>query len=251
MDVSDARDVSTIPELDHREAMALAEVEYRRFADVLADLTVQEWAAPTCCPGWTVRTMAGHVLGAMRSSASLREQGSQLLAARRHGGSLADGLTATQIARTAALSIEEIRSETGARVAAAVRGRSRVPALLRRGIRSRVELPVSGEFESWTLGYLIDQVLTRDVWMHRSDISSATGRTFLSTDAHDGRIVELIVADWASRHQQDFELALSGAVTATFRRGSRPVELSADAVDFCRALSGRGAEVPFGVEVPF
>ena len=34
---------------------------------------------------------------------------------------------------------------------------------------------MNGVTEPWTLGYLIDVILTRDPWMHRMDIAAATG----------------------------------------------------------------------------
>jgi hypothetical protein len=44
-------------------AMALAATEYDRVADLLDQLEPAQWAAPTDCPAWDVRAMAGHVLG--------------------------------------------------------------------------------------------------------------------------------------------------------------------------------------------
>jgi hypothetical protein len=33
---------------------------------------------------------------------------------------------------------------------------------------------VAGRPESWSIGYLIDVILTRDPWMHRIDLTRAT-----------------------------------------------------------------------------
>ena len=35
--------------------------------------------------------------------------------------------------------------------------------------------------EDWTVGYLTDVILTRDTWMHRSDIAAAAGRQLTLT----------------------------------------------------------------------
>src|ERR1700685_3746985 len=55
------------------EARVLAEVEFTRFAELVASLTPEEWAAPTDCTGWDVRTMVLHVLGSGEAQASVRE----------------------------------------------------------------------------------------------------------------------------------------------------------------------------------
>jgi hypothetical protein len=106
--------------------------------------------------------------------------------------------------------------------------------------------------EWWALGFLIDIVLTRDVWMHRADISRATGKPMLLTADHDGVLVADVVKEWASRHQQDFRLRLSGPAGGAWSRGSGGESIELDAVEFCRILSGRGTATGLlSVEVPF
>ncbi len=55
------------------EARELAEEEFRRFADLVASLTLEEWATPTDCTAWDVRKMALHVLGSGDAQASVKE----------------------------------------------------------------------------------------------------------------------------------------------------------------------------------
>jgi hypothetical protein len=50
----------------------------------------------------------------------------------------------------------------------------------------------------------------RDTWMHRLDISRATGRLMELTAGHDGRLVAGVVTDWARRHSQPFTRTLTG-----------------------------------------
>ena len=45
---------------DRVTAMRLAATEYERLADLLAELSPDDWRQPTECPGWDVRAMAGH-----------------------------------------------------------------------------------------------------------------------------------------------------------------------------------------------
>ncbi len=129
------------------------------------------------------------------------------------------------------------------------------PAVVR-----RLKLPdpqdVNGRTERWTNGYLIDTILTRDPWMHRMDISRATERTPELSADHDGVLVADVVAEWAERHGRPYRLHLTGPAGGDFTAGSEGPELTLDAVDFCRALSGRPARLPtahdlFDVAVPF
>ena len=60
------------------------------------------------------------------------------------------------------------------------------------------------------LGYLMDIVYTRDVWMHRVDICRATGRQPVLTAEHDGRLIADMVADWAHTNRHMFSLHLTG-----------------------------------------
>jgi hypothetical protein len=50
--------------------------------------------------------------------------------------------------------------------------------------------------ERWTFAYMTDVILTRDPWMHRMDITRATGTEPQLTAEHDG----VLVAEWAQRH---------------------------------------------------
>ena len=52
---------------------------------------------------------------------------------------------------------------------------------------------INGAEEPWTLGYLIDVILTRDPWMHRLDICAALDRTPQLTADHNGVVVADLV----------------------------------------------------------
>ena len=95
------------------------------------------------------------------------------------------------------------------------------------------------------IGYLYDMGFTRDVWMHRVDISRAIGCTLDVTAEHDGRIVADIVAEWATTHTDPFTLKLTGPAGGTYIRDSADPgdSLEVDAIDCCRILSGRGTPV--------
>jgi uncharacterized protein (TIGR03083 family) len=234
--------------------MRLAAEEYDRAATVLERLRPQDWSAPTECPGWDVRAMAGHMLGMAQFASSLPELARQQLAAgrrhRRDGGSALDALTAIQVERNASLSTAELveaMRRTGPRAA---RFRRRTPAVVRRRTMPG-DQGVGGASELWTFGYLTDTILTRDPFMHRVDIARATGVGLEPTPEHEGRIVADVVQEWAGRHGQPYALELTGPAGGSWRVGDgEPIEM--DALEFCRVLSGRapGTGV-MSVQVPF
>ncbi len=245
--------------IHHGEARDLARTAYRRLADIVEVIGPDEWARPTDCTGWSVRDLVGHLVGAMRSAASLREMASQQLEVRRraarHGGDQTDIMTQIQIERTASLTTPALVAECRALVEPAAAGRHRTPAIARRLVRFPVEL--RGGTETWNLGYLVDVILTRDAWLHRIDLCRALGHEPVLTADHDGRLVADVVAEWARRHAQPFHLVLTGPAGGEFERHPDPPEakverLDMDAVDFCRILSGRAHGTGLlATEIPF
>jgi hypothetical protein len=120
-----------------------------------------------------------------------------------------------------------------------VRGRARIPALVRNHAKMAIDGPV---FETWTLGYLIDTIYLRDLWMHRVDAVRALNRPVELTPHHDGRIVADVVAEWGRRHGKPFVLDLTGPAGGTYGYDQDSPEaehISMDAVEFCRTLAGR------------
>jgi uncharacterized protein (TIGR03083 family) len=237
--------------ISHDRAMRLAATEYQRFLDLLRSLEPADWTKPTDCPGWDVRTMAAHLLGMVEMAASLRENLRQMTVAHRRGGVYIDALTQLQVDERADTTPTQIVDRFAARAPKAVRGRRRMPGLVRRRAMPVRQL-VGDREEVWTLGYLVDVILTRDPWMHRIDIVRATGAAHVLTPDHDGQIVAGVVTEWATRHGQPFELHLAGpaGVRWTLGRGGPHIEVAA--VDFCRAVSGRGpAEGLLSTQVPF
>jgi uncharacterized protein (TIGR03083 family) len=243
-------DVTTTAPLTHDEAMALQAVELDRALELLRGLEPSDWSARTDCPDWDVRQMYQHVLGACESSASMRELVHQMRAAKRHqkahGGPLEAGLSSVQVAERASLGPDELLARLGAVAPVTVHKRTTMPALMRKA-RMKIDGPV---VETWTIGYLIDTIYLRDLWMHRVDASRATGRELHLTAEHDGHLVADVVAEWARRHGRPFTLRLTGPAGGTFTSSgtspapvpaepSAPEELELDAVELCRTLAGR------------
>ena len=237
--------------LPRATAMRLAATEYRRFADLLRRLPDPDWGKPTECPGWDVRAIAAHALGMVEMAASMRENNRQVRLARERGGNFLDALTALQVDERAGMTPSQITEQYAARSPKAARARRFTPGLIR---RRPIPIPqhVGDHAESWTIGYLIDIILTRDPWMHRIDITRATGAAHDLTANHDGVLVADVVAEWAARHGRPYTLRLTGPAGGQWSHGSGGPDIEMDAVEFCRILSGRGAgdgllahEVPF------
>ncbi len=237
-----APDVAQLSGLARSEAPGLAEEEYARFAALLSRVGDDQWTLPTDCAGWTVRDLAGHLVGAMRAAAALRETLRQQLAVARRlrasGGTDVDHMTAVQIERVAASTTDELVAECRRLVAPAARGRRRTPGLIR---RVRITQVVNGQPERWPVGYLVDTILTRDTWMHRVDLARALGTTPVVDAGHDGRIVADVVEEWGCRHGRPYQLTLTGPAGGGFEQGAGGEALELDAVEFCRILSGRAS----------
>jgi uncharacterized protein (TIGR03083 family) len=246
MDVDTIRPVEEIrPIARSTDAREVALAAYERLAGLLEQLEPEDWDAPTECPGWDVAAMVGHLIGAGRSCASLRESVRQQGWARKHAdefeGNALDAANELQVRDHAGLSPTERIAALREVTPRAVRGRMRFPRPLR---RASVALDASGSSapgmpSRLSLGHLMDVIYTRDVWLHTIDIARATGRAYVPDAAVDSRIVEDVVAEWARRHGEPFVLVLSGPAGARFRSGEGGGHLHLDAVECCRILSGR------------
>jgi hypothetical protein len=192
--------------------------------------------------------MAGHMLGMIQMIASTPEMlRQQLIAkhrAKRDGIDMIDALTSLQVEKNAGLTTDELVEQVRHLAPKAVRARRRAPGLIR-----RQTMPDQDEW--WTMGYLLDVILTRDPFLHRVDIARATGVSMVVTAEHEGVIVDDAVAEWASRHAAAYDLELTGPAGGHWRHGEgEPITM--DALEFCRALCGRApthgllrTQVPF------
>jgi uncharacterized protein (TIGR03083 family) len=221
------------------EARVLAEEEFRRFADLTASLSADDWTKPTDCTEWDVRKVALHMLGSGDAQASFPQFVHQL----RRGVLLnkeidshhwVDGMNELQIRERDQLSNDEVIAQLEAIGPKAVKGRWRTPPPMR-----YLPLKFGPPFGWVPLKYLLDVGFTRDVWCHRIDLHAAIGRPMHLTADHDGRLVADIVAEWADLYGQPFELVLEGPAGGKFTQGVDGERVEIDALDFIRTLSGR------------
>jgi uncharacterized protein (TIGR03083 family) len=234
--------VDAIPPISRREARHLAATEYQRYTDLLRSLGRAEWERPTECELWDVRAMAGHSVGMMGDFSSypslMRRMRAATKATKDSGGVFIDNMTAMQVADHAELTTDELIARAEELGPKAARWRAGANALFR---RMPMKEEVDGKTETWRMAYLLDVILTRDPWMHRIDISRATGRDLVLTADHDGRIVADAVAEWARRHGQSFSLTLTGPAGGEYvsAEGDGGEHITVDAIEMCRMLSGR------------
>jgi uncharacterized protein (TIGR03083 family) len=241
-----AIDVAVIEALTHPEAMRLQAEELERTLTLLRSLDDTEWREATACPDWDVQAMYQHVLGACEAGASIRENIHQLHRARAyrktHGGPLEAALSGVQVRERSALRPAQIVAPLTTVAPKTVRGRSRTPALVREHAKMAIDGPVH---EVWKLGYLIDIIYLRDLWMHRVDVAHAVSQPLELSADHDGRIIADVVAEWARRHGKPFVLDLTGPAGGTYiHQPDLPDvdHLALDAVEFCRTLAGRAPQ---------
>jgi uncharacterized protein (TIGR03083 family) len=228
--------IGTERALQHSDWMALATEEYRRLGGLLADVGDEDWRRPTDCDEWTVHEMVAHLVGAAESTARVRELIRQARLGRRMrpGAPGVDGMNAVQVADRTDATPSDLRAGLADAGARGVRARTRLPALLR-----AMPLPFGPPLGTRPLGYLMDRIYTRDAWMHRIDLARATERPLELTAGHDGRIVADVVAEWAGAHRQPYRLTLTGPAGGTWSRGTDGEQVTLDAVEFCRIVSGR------------
>jgi uncharacterized protein (TIGR03083 family) len=232
--------VASIPPVSREEARRLAAAEYGRLVEAFRALSAEDWTKPTDCPLWDVRAMAGHCVGMMNDFSGFRKLMPRMnaagKAAKKSGGVFIDVLTAMQVADHAELTSGQLIERAAACAPRAARFRGSANGLFR---RMPLKEEVDGRPETWRMGYLLDTILTRDPWMHRVDIARATGREMVLSPEHDGRLVADVVAEWARRHGQPFTLTLTGPAGGEYVSGGGGEPITADAVEFCRMLSGR------------
>jgi uncharacterized protein (TIGR03083 family) len=245
MSASDLIPALQIRRIRHAEAMQIAATENARLLEQVRDLGPPDWDAATDCTRWTVRDIVVHLIASAQAQASPIEFSRQVWAGRRLIGQVGgqhwvDGVNEAQLRTRHAWTADQLPQKWDRAAAAALVVRRRMPALIRALPVLPLGSPLGTELGWKPLGYLFDIGFTRDVWMHRVDITRAVGRPPTVTGEHDGRIVADIVAEWAQLHGDPFTLDLRGPAGGRYsaRGGGEPTRL--DAVEFARILSGRG-----------
>jgi len=236
----------TIPLPDRQAAAEAGRLELSALIAMARRFTPAQWAARTECPAWSARDMVAHLAGALeeaiRPTVMIRHQ---LLAARgvrrdRGTRDWVDYTTQAQVAEREGRDPEHLIAELEAGAAQLAAARVRIPGFLRR--RS---VPASGGLRPGAdLAYLFDVIYVRDVWLHRVDLTRATG-VAMPESAAEPMVVDQVVRDldleWTG---PAFDLELTGRVHGRWRvgRGDPVAQVGEDAVALMRLLSGRSDE---------
>lgn len=238
-----SRQVADIPKLTHKEAGIMAQVEYERLLAVLESLSGEDWQKPTYCKEWNVRDMVAHIAGAVAGSNSVSEFKRQNID-NPYGKEFddpVDGTNKLQIEDRADMEPEEIVAEFREKGQRAVANRQKLPWPIR-----KIHLPM-GSLGFASFEYLMDTIYSRDQWMHRYDICAATGKKMITTPAHDGRLVALVLRDIAKKLHSQFKkrtiiLKLLGDVGSEYQFGQASTPdctIEIDLFDFNLRASGR------------
>lgn len=236
-----------IPSLGHAEAARLAAAELDRFIALLETLEGADWDQPTYCTLWDVKEIAAHQAGSLKGWSSRPAFFAQSSKAnigpyRDKGLNLLDAMNQYMVDSRAEHSPADLIAEIRDIGPRAVACRADLPALVR-------GIPIySKDLGGWRkVGYLTDTIYSRDMWMHRVDICRATGREFVQTPEHDGRMVALVVRDYGTSSLPDLggqsiRLELTGPAGGSWIVGKgRPpaATIRMDALDFAVLVSGR------------
>lgn len=235
------RNAADIPYVTRAESQAMAEVSLNRFLDLVQSLSPDDWNKPTACTAWTVRDMLAHQAGAYASFASFAEFRHQYSALPKRGQLPEDATNEIQLADRLGRSPAELIAELKQAGPRAIANRAKLPLPVR---LMAIPHPISG----WlSFSHLADVIFTRDTWMHRLDISRATGREMLLTPDHDGRVVALVMRDLAQQlpgklNGRSVIIELTGIAGGQWRVGKSETPeatLRADTLDFNIYASGR------------
>jgi uncharacterized protein (TIGR03083 family) len=247
MNAESAQDAVTIPALRHEEAMLISAEELKRFLELIDSLADDDWKKQTACSLWTVQDIVAHQAAHVSSFTSLGSFFSQLnpLSLRPYlakGMTMLDAWNQAEVERRQSHSPQALIAEIRNAMPQSLQGRGKIPAWLRGLI-----LPLPGFDQPRSMGYLFDLIYTRDMWMHRVDICSATGRKMSLDSSHDARIIALIVRDLAMKSKSGLNgrsaiLELTAAAGGTYRIGkslSPDVTIEIDPISFSILTSGR------------
>jgi uncharacterized protein (TIGR03083 family) len=237
--------VTDIPVIGHDEWIDIGRVQQQKFLKLLSALSESEWSSPTDCELWTVKDIVAHLLGQAQGFTSFAEQGRQMWGGavrRKEMGTFLNAANQTQVDARKDREPQEL-------VAGLQEVWPRFLSVRHRFGRFGKAVPFyDPNLGPTTLRYLMDTIFARDAFMHRIDVSRATGRE-IDLEELEARLVADVARDWARRHGVDAVIELHGPAGGAFVAGTgAAATLRGDAVEFCRVLSARAAPDVITVE---
>lgn len=230
-----------LPGLAGAAAREVAAAQQDALITLVKTIPPASWNRPTDCSEWSVKDIVCHLVAVAELFTSPRElvrQQARATRRRRDFPSKLDALNHTAVEARRHLTPAELVKRLEETSHPYLRLRARVG---RWGRVVPIYMPHMG-WANWA--FFMDVIITRDVFMHRIDIARGAGAA-LDLGDHDRRVVADLVRHWERSSGARCRLELTGPAGGTFECGrSRDAEISGDAVDFARMLSGRaGTEV--------
>lgn len=235
-------DPISIPNVSRAETREISHTEIQRCINMLEQLSGDDWEQPTDCDEWTVKDMVAHLSGACAGMSRWSEFRLQYISNpyKQQGEDIIHGINRCQVQERKETPPEELIAELREYGPKAVNMRQRIPFFIR---EIRAPMPPLGVVP---IRYLLDIIYPRDEWMHRADICRATRKHMELTEAHDGRILDLVAIDIARKMKNNLkgtiELTLTGDINRRYRFStqSEPSTLiTIDILEFNRRASNR------------
>jgi len=200
--------------------------EYGAFADLLADLSPEQWEAPSRCAGWRVADVAGHVVGQLSDVVAFR----------------LDGLGAPEVTARQA---EERRGHTPAELAAELRTSAKTATDLVASFDDAAFDAEGPQGNGQTLGYGLE-ALWFDTYLHADDILTALGRSVTATEGL-APSVSHISDVLTSEHAEPATIRLTGLNDFHVSSGDLRRLIEGDPMQFILVSTGRADPATMGL----
>jgi uncharacterized protein (TIGR03083 family) len=232
-----------IPQTPPDRVAEVAAAELDAELALLGTLDELDWHRPTDCVGWDVHDLTAHLVGEYEEITRPWVLLRRLREGHRRYPRLSrlDAHNQQQINELGRQSGPDLITALAQLAPAAIRARRRLPGPLRRLPVARLFPEEARRMPDVGLGYLLDVIMVRDVWMHRVDLARAIGRP-LALGEHDREVVAQVVRDVGRRWGGPAVLLeLTGPAGGRWRLGdgAPAATVRADAVGYLRAVSGR------------
>jgi uncharacterized protein (TIGR03083 family) len=236
-----------VPKLSREEVIPMAREELRHFMALIENLVPGDLTQPTDCTMWNVKDVVAHQASHMLMLTSFREFFNQFnplnnLEYIRLGMNILDAANQRQVDKRSSWTMAQLIAEIRDNTEVSLIGRTKFPFLIR-----LMPIVTPGYEQKVSFGELIDNIFTRDMWMHRLDICQATGREMVQAADHDIRITALVMRDLDAHLSRKLGgrsviyrlTGQAGGEWTVGGSGSGNTMIVLDTFDFHRLASGR------------
>jgi uncharacterized protein (TIGR03083 family) len=201
--------------------------EYGAFADLLSDLSPEQWETETRCAGWRVADVAAHVVGQLSDVTAFQ----------------LDGLGTPEVT---ARQVEERRGRSAGDLAEELRTSAKLASEIVEGFDEAAYATEGPQGNGQTLGYGLE-ALWFDTYLHGDDILTAIGRSTTSRSALDASVSH-IAQTLSHEDAAPATIRLSGVDEYLVSGGDRDRVISGDPLQFVLVATGRADPATMGLE---